>query len=774
MRLHTVESPVESVDRAARFAWWRDPVVLGLLAFLAVCGIVSLRPGIATWGLAPWASVAPHLRYALLGAGVLVCVPVIARALDRIAEPIGRLPGISIAAIVLAAAAFVLFRVHNHANGDGYFLLGYLQGRDLSGFFEQITTQTSQLGDLLLRWGLGKIVLLPLGLGWESTYVVTSVVAGIAGLWGILRFARLFGSDQRVRLFVIFGCLSAGPVYFWFGHVESYTLASVAGLWACVLGAESLGDRRKLTGAWAALAAGVVFHAITISLLPMLVYASLSASRRERLANLRYPPPFVVLTGFLAAGIAVYVTTAAGANIFVPLVPTRDSVYSAFSRYHLTDMINVLLRAAPLGVIALLSWPWRRRPDDDRLRGIRTMLAAGAAGTWYFTFWMDPTLGAPRDWDLLALPAFPLTLWAAGLLAGRYAGGRGAAPRWAPAAALAALHIGVLVTANQDPGRGTNDMNILLINDVHYTKYYHDGSRLTPWGTILLSTLDRPDLAVEYFRRRTEAKPDDRVAWRNLGWSHYRLGHGTPACRALESGLRADSTNLTILPYLGMARLMVRDWTGARDAFERKIALQPENVEALFGAGVACGFAGDESAAAHYLSAATAFSIASESASLLSDKDSLLSYTNALARALEDSAMTLPRLILVSQLCLLGGTPATAVRAAQAATELAPESPDAHRQLALCMSSLDANDEALKEWSWYQSRRPDDPLELLVRGVVARKLGRLDVAIKSWEHAATVAPHFGSPCLELSKIYRASGDTLGARTWALEYERRQR
>jgi hypothetical protein len=196
------------------------------------------------------------------------------------------------------------------------------------------------------------------------------------------------------------------------------------------------------------------------------------------------------------------------------------------------------------------------------------------------------------------------------------------------------------------------------------------------------------------------------------------------------------------------------------------------DVEALFGAGVACAYRGHDSAASQYLSKATAINVAGRSASLLSDKDSLLSYTNTLAQSHETTPLTRQRLILISQLHLLGGSPSTAVRAAEGAVQLAPESADARKQLALCRSALRSDEEALQEWAWYREQRPDDPLALLVMGIVARRAKRPGLAIDCLEHAASISLPFAAPCLELTEIYGASGDTENARKWAREYTKR--
>jgi tetratricopeptide (TPR) repeat protein len=315
-------------------------------------------------------------------------------------------------------------------------------------------------------------------------------------------------------------------------------------------------------------------------------------------------------------------------------------------------------------------------------------------------------------------------------------------------------------------------LNTLMLDDVHLTGAYYDGSRLVPWGTTLSNALLRPDLAAECFRRRTGAAPTDVVAWRNLGWAQYETGNAAAAAWALEAGLKIDSSRTDIMGYLGYARMMERDWDAAARAFERCVANDPDNVEALFGGGVARAYCGADSAASEFLARAIAINVAERVSSKLSDKDSLIAYTQNLALAYKESRLILPRIILISQLHLLGGSAGTAVRAAEVAAEHAPDSPVARRQLALCMSAMHATEEALVEWKTYRAQRPDDPFALFVMGVLAGKAGDDDLAIECLEQAVELAPFMASPCLELAEVYSQRGDPDGARRWMEEYRRR--
>jgi hypothetical protein len=81
----------------------------------------------------------------------------------------------------------------------------------------------------------------------------------------------------------------------------------------------------------------------------------------------------------------------AAANHHLPLFleqPTLGLAYGLLSWDHLVDVTNVLLLAAPVPALLLT---------------VVTMQGA--------ILIISPAIGALRDWDMLALPAVPMTLW---------------------------------------------------------------------------------------------------------------------------------------------------------------------------------------------------------------------------------------------------------------------------------------------------------------------------------------------------------------------------
>ena len=98
---------------------------------------------------------------------------------------------------------------------------------------------------------------------------------------------------------------------------------------------------------------------------------------------------------------------------------TRFEHYSFFSWPHLGAAIQEQLLTAPLAILTIMivvvaAWPGVRRLFSEVPALVA--LAVGAAGMLFYSVSWNPDLGPRKDWDLLSLPALPLTLLAIYLL----------------------------------------------------------------------------------------------------------------------------------------------------------------------------------------------------------------------------------------------------------------------------------------------------------------------------------------------------------------------
>jgi Flp pilus assembly protein TadD len=154
----------------------------------------------------------------------------------------------------------------------------------------------------------------------------------------------------------------------------------------------------------------------------------------------------------------------------------------------------------------------------QQLLGLLALLASLAS------FWVDPQLGAPRDWDLLAIPAIPLLLWAAYRFTLRPSPSLSYAYLILPTIVITLVGIvpNLYEKTHADIALSRLDGQLWLAPQ--YQMDYAKANRCLSWGTTLIERLKRDDLAAKYFHRRLEAEPESPSAWFNLGQIHQTRG----------------------------------------------------------------------------------------------------------------------------------------------------------------------------------------------------------------------------------------------------------
>ncbi len=276
----------------------------------------------------------------------------------------------------------------------------------------------------------------------SQIYELVAVLAGGLYLAGAGLVGRTLGRSKTDALIIVGALAATGNILFFFRYIESYALVtalSVFVLWACWRYTEG-----KLSfGAVGALATLTpLVHGSALWWGPMVAAAWLLRARQ-------YPPEtrwrmaLADLRDGVGVGLAIVLVVVSimmidaydlerlqvglgemgggDARTLLPLftIETRFEHYAFFSWSHLGAVVQEQLLTAPmalltLGIVAALAW-----------RGVRQVaartpafvtLAVGAAGMLFYSITWNPDLGPRNDWDLLALPALPLTMMAIYLL----------------------------------------------------------------------------------------------------------------------------------------------------------------------------------------------------------------------------------------------------------------------------------------------------------------------------------------------------------------------
>lgn len=543
-------------------------VLLGLLTIAHL--LFALAPSLWTWGLDYWSTLPVVVRILMLAVLGLAAMGPVAAGVERMADRVSQRKWATASVVAICTVLFIVFRSRAHVYGDGFSFPGYFAEGHLPEISAQLRTQ---ILDLIAHWTVYRGIVLPLGGPVEVSYLILGVLAGLMSVWAIVRIARCLSSEVNGRRVIVAAAVTSTAVTFWFGYMESYTLTNAAMLWALALALEAQRRPRRIWWAWGTWLLAVAFHQLAVAFLPAILWAHWRARHpgmnvRQRLASM--VGTFVL--GFAVWGIAAVFYRLAVSGVFLSFWSTPDSSYTAFSPEHLADMLNLLVFVAPLGIVGII-FALRQRSETVTPSMPASIVAVAAASMWYFSFWVDPLIGAFRDWDLLSGFGIPLSIWGGTVIAQRYPQGKTLQRFWVLIGVFAIIHAGAFVATLRDPMKATLRVDGLVRQDMHYSGDFFNGSRLPPWAAVLQRHLNRPDLAKDHLGRRVTLAPSDALAWANLGGAYKLLNMPDSAAACYEQAIQRDPTNLKYAKNLGLIQLDRNDMSGARDAFQRAVSI---------------------------------------------------------------------------------------------------------------------------------------------------------------------------------------------------------
>ena len=379
----------------------------------------------------------------------------------------------------LFVAGMIFLPSENHLLGDGLTHLGNT---------ERWFSPTEPL-DLFLHQLIGQITSSQL-----TSYRLVAWLTGLFYFLGICLLSRLAATTLE-KAIIVLAFLATATLQFYFGYVESYTLLNLFTLYFLYFAWRDLRAQHlsKLPLLFFVLA--TLSHFSGMALLPGLLFLY----RRNLGRSMIYLLGLLVLAA-LAAAYLVDIRI-----IAVPPVATDFSTYTLLSSAHLFDLAQLILLITPAFWLAIFS----RRFDSQVRFALFTL-----GGTLLFTLLIDPKIGALRDWDLLSIYALPLCL----LVALR-------APRHVLTIAvlvlIMALRIAPWIAFNSQPQ--VEFMKEVIAGDLHYSKNYDNGQRLSSWGFLLTSADDLEGAEAVYIER-LQYKPHDLKVLNMLVPVEFKLG----------------------------------------------------------------------------------------------------------------------------------------------------------------------------------------------------------------------------------------------------------
>ncbi|MDD5087689.1 MAG: hypothetical protein PHI18_02670, partial [bacterium] len=293
-----------------------------------------------------------------------------------------------LAAAVLCAVIFVLFRAATPVLGDGQLWINEL-GEGSVPFWDRRGPLTLALYDALFQaWNAGG------NLNPQRVFQAGAAVAGGITVFAWLRAARALGIPAAAAL--LLAALWGGVAQF-FGYVELYApmiaLVSVM-FWRIIV---SLHDQKFCWAVPVLALAAPWFHFIALTVLPAAaLYVWWGVA--HRLPKFRTLSA-IALVLFASAGLG-YAALGwhRGTTILLPLWPRPDWSYAVLSANHLLDLANGLALILGPGIVLLFSL-WRPLPKTEE-SPLRTILTASLLVPFAAYVMHHPQLGMARDWDI--------------------------------------------------------------------------------------------------------------------------------------------------------------------------------------------------------------------------------------------------------------------------------------------------------------------------------------------------------------------------------------
>jgi tetratricopeptide (TPR) repeat protein len=768
-------------------------VIISLLLFFLISWIY---PSYWNWSVISIDHLLPYALILFAVVGIITLIPAIGRILYNavtnlllnIEQNLARMPNaIKLVLWILIPGALLYILMTNcYIYGDGHLILGHIS-RD------NIISKTAYGFSLLVKFaystmGLGKLME-PSGI-----LAVISVICGIVFIYFLYRILALLVEDKAFRLIIFLACSSCAIVVLFTGYAETYSILTA---WLAVYTFCTIkyvrGNFRSLP-LFLIFLIGVFWHIWFIAFFPSLMFL---LNKRFKILSGNIIP---ALAGLFVIGVYIggRLVTRNGIPATLPIFNNADTNYSIFSIQHLLDFFNILIFTGPvlilLAIVLLIASTGKKKTNEIK------MLLYLAVPAIIFSFFIDPALGAARDWDLLSIFALPAILFAAAIMAKNASEKADYKFLLIPILMLGIIHTGLFMAVNKDSDAAVDRMVRLLKEDTHYTSAYYEGERIIPFVAILSNIYERHKDATLFTERKTGDDPKDYVDLKHLGDSYYdeqkyekaleyydqipleyfgsvrnrmayanalyKAGRYTTAGEVMEN-IAKDTCFESLYFRMGNTQLFTGYPDSALEIYRDGLVCADDTLEFLDNAG------SNLFAYLKYPQAAELYRLGvlhnSESIEMLTglgrslqSLDYMDSASYYFKRILEIDPRSFKGLMAFTILYYETGKYDSSLKVLERAEELYPQNFSIHHWRGKNYSALERSDDALGEFNAALNINPN---HLGTRHLAAEelyKIGSLETASQLWSQVLTVDSTHTGALLGMAKLYDKSNNGIEA------------
>ncbi len=566
-------------------------LLIGFLSLILLHILGGFWHSFFSWGFSHWASI-PNTITLIIGSMSILSVlslyffrnKLSLNFIDQLqfsnkSKPVTVLFSVLISLIL----GFVLYTFRSQAfvYGDGYSMLDFCSTNQPLEIIDQHKLQL-----LALYWHqfTFKTFSSFTSFNKEEIFALTNVLGGIIGLWGIYKISVVLSRSRKERLFFIIISLSSASIILFFGYIENYTWATSFMLWSLYYSIRYTQRTCRIFPLLFFSFLAFAFHMITLPALVTVLFVILyrKDSFKKFIDNLkRFHLVIIVLVGSLSILLFAQLK---GLSTFVPIWAIPKNNYSLFALSHLSDIFNLLLLIAPLGLLffffSLKKNNALKNDSTEKVLFVISLL------TFLSACFIDPHLGMMRDFDLFSFYGIPLTLWS-GYRFSRVITYK-QFPSWIIIASLVILLVHVVpnLYEKNHPNIAVEHLDKILWEDPHYQNEYQDAFRGLSWGYILRNNSEQYDLSEKYFTRSANSNNLDPLPLYNLGVYYIEKNQLDSARHYFHKGKNLSILDPKFLSKLAEIEFLENNISLAEKYSRESLALDSNHIHALSTLGI--------------------------------------------------------------------------------------------------------------------------------------------------------------------------------------------